>query len=135
MTKKTKIPKKPPDAPTPYASITELPASVQSRLPPFAQDGWLQMFNNATADGYTQRRAARAAWQYFIRGDYGEFLHFPTGRDSAGKLHWRLRCIYCQIETESSDAVLAAFPHDLACDIIKVKDGALDPSDITNLWS
>jgi cation transport regulator len=50
----------------PYASNSDLPASVQAHLPPHAQDIYREVFNHAFAahagDPYQEERAHRIAW-------------------------------------------------------------------------
>lgn len=46
----------------PYRTNTDLPPSLQRRLPPHAQDIYREAFNNAWAQYGDERAAFRVAW-------------------------------------------------------------------------
>ena len=64
----------------PYASNEELPDSVQSVLPPRAQDIFREAFNNAWGEyGGEESRAFRVAWaavkREYAKDPFGRWVH------------------------------------------------------------
>lgn len=69
----------------PYATRSELPASVKDHLPAHAQEIYQAAYNNAWDEyGHDESRAARVAWgaveQKYHKDDAGKWVEGETQR-------------------------------------------------------